>query len=61
MAKVNFLNQDESFMSESYISQRRGNAHKKKQKMKLLYLGSNKRKSSEKERNKIEASFAEGK
>ena len=32
MAKVNFLNQDESFMSESYISQRRGNAHKKKTK-----------------------------
>ena len=30
MAKVNFLNQAESFMSESYISQLHGNAHTKK-------------------------------
>ena len=29
MAKVNFLNQAESFMSERYISQLHGNAHKK--------------------------------
>ena len=28
MAKVNFLNQAELFMSESYISQLQGNAHK---------------------------------
>ena len=30
MAKVNFLNQAESFMSESYISQLRGNEKKGK-------------------------------
>ena len=29
MAEVNFLNQAESFKSESYISQLHGNAHKK--------------------------------
>ena len=29
MAKVNFLNQAESFMSKSYISQLQGNAHEK--------------------------------
>ena len=28
MAKVDFLNQAESFMSESYISQLHGNAYK---------------------------------
>ena len=32
MAEVNFLNQAESFMSESYISQLHGNAHKKTRK-----------------------------
>ena len=32
MAKVNFLNQAESFMSESYISQLHGNANKKTRK-----------------------------
>ena len=32
MAKFNFLKQAESFMSESYISQLRGNAHKKTRK-----------------------------
>ena len=32
MAKVNFLNQAESFMSESYISQLYGNAYKKTRK-----------------------------
>ena len=30
MTKVNFLNQAESFMSENYISQLNGNAHKTK-------------------------------
>ena len=29
MAQVNFLNQAESFISENYISQLHGNAHKK--------------------------------
>ena len=29
MAKVNLLNQAESFMSDSYISQLHGNGHKK--------------------------------
>ena len=29
MVKVNFFNQVKSFMSESYISQLHGNAHKK--------------------------------
>ena len=32
MTKVNFLNQAESFMSESYISQLDGNANKKTKK-----------------------------
>ena len=32
MTKVNFLNQAESFMSESYISQLYGNAYKKPRK-----------------------------
>ena len=32
MTKVNFLNQAESFMSESYISQLHGNVNKKARK-----------------------------
>ena len=32
MTDVNFLKQDESFMSESYISQLHGNAYKKTRK-----------------------------
>ena len=32
IGKVNFLNQAESFMSESYISQLHGNAHNKTRK-----------------------------
>ena len=32
MAKVNFLNQAESFMSDSHISQLHGNANKKTRK-----------------------------
>ena len=32
MAKINFLNQAESFMSENHISQICGNAHKKTRK-----------------------------
>ena len=32
MAKVNFLNQDESFMLERHISQLHGNTHKKTRK-----------------------------
>ena len=32
MAKVNILNQTESFMSENYISQLYGNAHNKTRK-----------------------------
>ena len=32
MAKVKFLNQAESFMSESYISQLHGNEHNKTRK-----------------------------
>ena len=32
MAEVNFLNQADSFMSESYISQLHRNAHKKTRK-----------------------------
>ena len=32
MAKVNFLNQAESFKSESYISQLHGNSNKKTRK-----------------------------
>ena len=43
-------------MSESYISQLHGNVHKK-----VLYLGSNEKKYSGKDLNKIETSFAEGK
>ena len=32
MSKVNFLNHAESFMSENYISQLHGNAHKETRK-----------------------------
>ena len=32
MAQVNFLNQAESFISKSYISQLHGNAHEKTRK-----------------------------
>ena len=32
MVKANFLNQAKSFMSKNYISQLRGNAHKKTRK-----------------------------
>ena len=59
MATVNFLNQARSFMSESYISQLHGNAHNKTRKW--IYLGSNEKKNSGKDLNKIEAIFAEGK
>ena len=47
MAEVKFLNQAESFMSESYISQLHGNANKKTRKWR--YLGSNEKKNSGKE------------
>ena len=61
MAKVNFLNKPESFMSERYISQLHGNAHKKNQKkMKVLYLGSNEKKKSGKALCKTEARFTYG-
>ena len=60
MTKVNFLNQAESFMSESYISQLHS-MHIKKQNVRVLYLGSNEKKNSGKDPNKIEARFAEGK
>ena len=59
MAKANFLNQAESFMSESYISQIHDNANKKTRKWR--YLGSNVNKESGKKLNKIEARFAESK
>ena len=36
MAKVNFLNQAESFMSENYISQLHRNANKKNKKWKYF-------------------------
>ena len=36
MAKVNFLNQAQSFMSESYISQLHGNASKKTRKLRYF-------------------------
>ena len=36
MAKVNFLHQAESFMSESYISQHHGNANKKTRKLRYF-------------------------
>ena len=59
MAKVNFLNQGESFISESYISQLHGNVNKKTRK--VLYLLSNEKKNAGKELNKIEERFAERK
>ena len=57
MAKVNFLNQAESFMWENYISQLHGNAYNKTRKWRYFIHG----KDSEKDLNKIEARFAEGK
>ena len=59
MTKVKFLNQAESFMSESYICQLYGNANKKT--INKLYLGSNENKNSGQELNKIEARLAERK
>ena len=41
-------------MSESLISELHGKANKENQKMKVLYLGSNEKKNSGKESNKIE-------
>ena len=61
MTKVNFLNQAESIKSESYISQLHGNANKKTRKWEVLYLGSNEKKNSGRELNKIEAILAESK
>ena len=37
MAKVNFLNQAESFMSENYISQLHGNVNRKPKKEGTLF------------------------
>ena len=47
MAKVNFLNQAELFMSESYISQLEDSTQKKTRKKKVLYLGGNEKKTRE--------------
>ena len=58
MAKVYFLNQAESFMLESFISQLHCNENKKTR-MKVLYLGSNENKNSGKELNMIGLRFAE--
>ena len=44
MAKFNFFNQAESFMSESYISQLHGNAHEKTRKWRYFLWGVMKRK-----------------
>ena len=60
MAKVNFLNHN-SFKLESYISQLHGNANKKTRKWEVLYLGSNEKKNSGREVDKIEAILAESK
>ena len=57
MTKVNFLNQADSFMSESYICQLHSNANKKTRKMKVLYLGSNEKKNPGKELNEIKVRF----
>ena len=55
MAKVNFLNQAESFMWENYISQLHGKAYNKTRKWRYFTQG----KDSEKDLNKTEARFAE--
>ena len=57
MAKVNFLNQADSFMSESYICQLHSNSNKKTRKMKVLYLGSNEKKNPGKELKEIKVRF----
>ena len=62
MAKVNFVNQAESFMSETYFSQVHGNAQKKTRKWRyIFYFRNNEKKNSGKDLNKIEGRFAEGK
>ena len=43
MAKVNLLNQAESFMSENWISQVHGNANKKTKKLRYFIQGVMKR------------------
>ena len=49
MAKVNFVNQAESFMSETYFSQVHGNAQKKTRKWRYIFIsGIIKRKIQEK-------------
>ena len=48
MTKANFLNQAESLMSESYISQRHDNSNKKTRKRRHFILGVMKRKIQEK-------------
>ena len=47
MAKFNFFNQAESFMSESYISQLHGNANEKTRKSRYFIQGVMKRKIQE--------------
>ena len=60
MAKFNFFNQAESFISQSYISQLYGNATKKTGKWRY-FITSNEKKNSGKELNNIEARLTERK
>ena len=61
MAKNYFLNQAKSFTSESQFSQLHGNANKKTRKLRYFFQGVMKRKMQEKNKDKIEARFAERK
>ena len=61
MAKIYFLNQAKSFTSESQISQFHGNANKKTRKWRYFIQGVMKRKMQEKNKENIEARFAETK
>ena len=61
MAKNYFLNQAKSFTAEGQFSQLHGNANKKTKKWRFFIEEVMKRKMQEKNRDKIEARFAERK
>ena len=60
MTKANFLNQAESLMSESYISQLHDNSNKKTRKWSYFILGVMKRKIQEKNWTRLKKDFLEG-
>ena len=60
MTKANFLNQAESLMSESYISQRHDNSNKKTRKWRHFILGVMKRQIQEKNWTRLKQDLLKG-